>query len=240
MFTKLSRKAVAVLLVIAMVFATMPSVALAAPKQPPASQSQNSKVPPIDPELQAKAEKLASIVAQVLTLNKDKSVSLNLKKIGKLNSEQRAIVERMVSDLNAGKIGIAVVTEDGQTILYGNAKALPSDQHHDSNSVNANWWGIHIYLDSYWTGQLHDFNGWAIGAIAGLILWALCATGVGCVSVAVGVLVSFILFVIWQVIRPYMPTTMAFHLPWWGHAYVQLWKSGAWYNGYWFWTYLWT
>lgn len=107
------------------------------------------------------------------------------------------------------------------------------------NAVWADWWGVHIYLDPWWTARLWEQAGWAIGAIIGLSVAALCNTGVACL--AAGLIASWVWeFLVWGIIRPMGPHDLIIHAPWWGYVHVQPRRSGTWYNNRWFRSGLWT
>lgn len=107
------------------------------------------------------------------------------------------------------------------------------------NSTWVNWYGVHIYLDSYWTGLLDDQVSWAISIVAGLIVTALCSAGVACL--VAGVIVAWVWnFLVAAITRPMYPHDLIIHCPWWGYVNVQPMKSGAWYNNRWFQSSLWT
>lgn len=197
-------------------------------------------------------ENFAQRVAQSLSLNDNGTVGLKVQKMGRLTSDQSEVLNRFVTDLNERRIGIAISRDDGTVVVYGNPKAAANISATDlgspkssSNSVVQpmnSWWvnsqGVHIYIDPYWTALLADLQSWAIGTIAGLIATALCGTGVGCVAVSVAV--SFVWWVVWNIIRRYYPTSFTIHAPWWGWVTVQVWSSRSWLNGVTFRTNVWT
>lgn len=193
---------------------------------------------PKNPTLSNKSdvEKFAQVVSQALVLEDGGTVTLKSIEGYTLNNEQRTLLDRLVKDINNKEIGIAVVNEN-KTVVYGNQKALDSSNH----PVELDWadgFGVHVYFNSYWTGLLKNLQGWAVGVVAGLIVAALCSTGLGCI--AAGVVVSFLWdWVIWPILRKYYPDSMTMHFSWWGQRYVQPWKSGKWYNGMWFYAGRW-
>ena len=203
------------------------------------------------PAQMQETERFAQRVAQAISLNDDGTVGLNFQKMGRLNSEQTETLTSFVTDLNERRIGIAISRGDGAVVVYGNPKAA-ADISSDSGSPKSSsdsavqpmnsWWvnsqGVHIYIDPTWTARLADLQQWAIGAIAGVIASALCSTGVGCL--AVGVAVSFVWWVVWNIIKKYYPSSFTIHAPWWGWVTVQVWSSRSWLNGVTFRTNLWT
>lgn len=217
------------------------------------NQPQDSKIVAIDqseptPQLKKRKreriEVFAQQVASALVLQKDGKVNLNSGATLGFDQEQDDILSRLVEDVNSGKLGIAVQYPDGSTRLYGSKKALaeaipnPGDVHIENNFW-VNWQGVHIYVDSWWTNQLANLQGWAIGAVIGLIVTALCSSGVGCA--AAGLITSFVWdIIIWQIVRRYYPDSFTINAPWWGYVDVQPWRAGAWYNGVRFRSWLWT
>jgi hypothetical protein len=175
-------------------------------------------------------EEFAQNVADMLIFNSDGTVSLRAEVNNeRYNEEQRLLLFALVNDVNAKKIGIAIETPAG-LVLYGSEKAL--DQNH---AQSVDWWGVHIYLDAWWTGLLNEASGWAVGAVAGLVVAAFCATGVGCIAAALAV--TFVWMVVWYVATPYKPQTMTLHAPFpWidKYAYAQPFNPGMWYHGHWF------
>jgi len=186
------------------------------------------------------AEGFAKQVSQMVVVNKDGSLGLKADLAKGLTEDQATTLNNFVNDLNAKKVGIIINTKNGP-VTYGAAvKETDSAVNSPDNATGRESGGVYLALDSNWTSQLHDYNNWAIGAIAGVVVALLCSTGWGCI--AAGVAVSFVFFVIAQIIRPYLPTTITFHLrnPYWsgGHIYTAIYsqpfKKGAWYNGVWF------
>lgn len=238
MKNKLITKLVTVFVVMALAVGMFPGPAYAAgslPKNNGGTAIPENKIPPLPNRVAV--ENFAARASKLLVLGKDGKFSLGSGQITTFSQEQNRLLNRFVNDINAGKIGIAIRTEHG-TQVYGNS--LAATQESDISTENSAWrdsWGLHIYLDSWWTGQLIDLNGWVIGTIAAAIVTVLCSNGWGCFLV--GVLVSFVWYVIWQVLRPYAPTSVTFNLryPYWsgGHLkferYIQLWRNRAWYNG---------
>jgi hypothetical protein len=213
---------------------------------------QAQKIPPLDAAKRQRIEQFAQTVAAALILNKGGTVALSQEKVAHFAPQQHQFIERLAADLNSGKIGIAITRSDGTVELYGNPHALdqrtpaaqpasPNQPDSAAQPMNSWWWnwnGIHLYVDSWWTYWLTELSDWAIGAIAGLVVQLTCSTGVGCLIA--GPAVSLVWWIVWNILRPYLPESYTIHLPWWGYVYVQPWKSGAWYDGWWFQTWLWT
>ena len=187
------------------------------------------------------AEGFANQVSQMVVVNKDGSLGLKADLVKGLTGDQATTLNKFVNDLNAKKVGILINTKNGPVTYGMTVKETDSVSSVNSpaNASGRESGGVYLALDSTWTSQLHDYNNWAIGAIAGVVVALMCSTGVGCL--AVGIAVSFVIFVIGQIIRPYLPTTITFHMrnPYWsgGHLYTTIYsqpfKKGAWYNGLW-------
>lgn len=215
--------------------------------------------PRIDSTRQAEIEAIAQTVADTLVLKDDGTAAINTEKATKLSRKQLGQLNSVIKDINSGHIGMAVVREDGLRV-YGNTQVLneisPSgDALRGSTTANgkpqstdqtqafiSTWWdgyGYAIYLDPSFTSRLKSFDNVAIGAIIGLMATALCGTGVGCF--AFGVVVAFFWDQVWQWLdRRYYADSLIIHIPKWNWVYIQPFKAGAWFNGQWFRTWLWT
>lgn len=169
--------------------------------------------------------------------------TLDVAALSGLDTAAKAGVKRFVSDLNAGRVGIAVVSATGETTLFGNPAALDAPPLStgggvgigtDGNYWTRDSWGVHIYLDSYWTNLLVNGSAWAVGVIAGLLVSAMCGSGVGCV--VVGILVSAVWEIVSGYLKRYKPNTMAFRIPFpWKSKYlhITMYRPGYWYNNQW-------
>ncbi len=205
------------------------------------------EIPELNPEQRKEIEQFAQIVADALSFDNKGKATLNQRHVANLNKEQSEILNRLVSDLNTGNIGIALIEEDGSTKVYGSSRALDDIKStasaNSTTAVRNNWWvnwgGVHIYVDSWWTAKMIDLNGWAIGVVIGLTISAFCGTGIGCI--AAGLVTDFIWdFVVWDILRRHFPESFTIHAPWWGWVKVQTWRSGYWYHGRTFKSSLWT
>jgi hypothetical protein len=241
-------------MIAALVLAATPGLARA-------SESGASRT--LAPQRRAEVVHMADIVADALKFRpngREGRVSLDQNRLAGLDGTQVKLVKKLVADINNKSIGISVVAKDGSVSLYGNPKALtgaasikPKGQTPPStrgplanagpvapmNSAWVDWFGVHIYIDGWWAEQLTWLNGWAVSTIAGMIVANLCGTGAGCLA-ASAVVAWLWDQVIWQFLRRYYPQSFTIHAPWWGYVYLQPWRSGAWYNGWWIWTWLWT
>ncbi len=198
---------------------------------------------------QDKAVQFAQKVEKSLSFHNDGTVTANMNALADLPRDQVLFVRRFVNDVNSGKIGISVVKKDGSVALWGSDKALAGLnlplssaskqflQASESPDAWANWYGVHVYVNHWWTEKIESGAWEAIGLIVGGIVAALVASGFGAVA---GIGAGFVYGMLWwvegEVLKPYWPDAFTLHFPWWGHVHVQLWKSGAWYNGRWFWT----
>ncbi len=222
---------------------------------------------PLERDKREKIEKDAEkIAASLIFEKKEKKVRYDGVKAKGLDKTHLDLLDRFVADLNSGEIGIAIVQEDGSTIVYGNEKALDQGAGPESaigldelsskvkkqssiqslvtsQSTRAAWvdrYGVHLYLNEWWTNQLYWLNNWVIGTVAAAIIAAIWELG-PVAAAAVALVVNWVWDqLIWAIIRPYAPNSVTIHAPWWGWVHVQVWRNGAWYNGYWIRTNLWT
>ena len=238
---------VSVALVLALIAQSLLPLVLPAYADGPAPQGARppgTSGPPMDEATRQEVERYAQLTAETLLFQPDGTVSLNHAKISRLTTVESERLTRLVSDINTGKIGIAITRQDQAPVVYGSLMALELTRPTGGmNSADNSWWmdgyGVHLYIDPWWTDQLTELVGWAIGQIIGLVMASACASGVGCL--VVGVMTSFVWdFVIWRVLRAYFPDSFTIHLPWWGWAGAQVWKSGAQCHGWWFQSWLWT
>jgi hypothetical protein len=214
-----------------------------------------TRIPRLDPAKQLEIETFAQIVADTLVYNDDGTVSVNSKKAASLTRTQRRQLNNAVQDINSGQIGLAMTGEDGLKV-YGNTQVLnelnpstplsgPISGKGQSDQVQAlvsTWWdgyGLAIYLDPKFTSRLKSFDSAAIGTLVGLMVTFVCGTGIGCI--AASVIVAWFWDQVWQWLdRRYFADSLIIHAPKWGWVYIQPFKSGAWWNGQWFRTWLWT
>ncbi len=191
------------------------------------------EIPPIPNR--AEVEQFAEVVAQLLVFNPDGTVTLRDADV-ELNEEQITLLNRFVSDVNDGKIGFAVQKEE-QTLLYGktNEDEVSSGFGTYDSYYWTDTWGVHLYLDDYWTGLLLTGTGWAIGIIVGVIVTPLLGWGGA-------VILDAIWNIIWYNQQYNWPTSLNIHFSypqwqwfdWWGwhygtYTYIQKWGNG--YNG---------
>jgi hypothetical protein len=217
------------------------------------------RIPRLDPIRQLEIESFSQVVADNLVFKKDGKVSVDAKKAINLNPKERQQLNRAVKDINSGHIGLAITGEDGLTRVYGNTKVLseliPNNQtdsvgisgkgqtqSNEPRPLISSWWdgyGLAIYLDPVFTSRLKSFDSAAIGTLVGLMVTFVCGTGLGCI--AASVMVAWFWDQVWQWLdRRYYATSLIIHAPRWGWVYIQPFKSGAWWNGQWFRTWLWT
>jgi hypothetical protein len=217
------------------------------------------RIPRLDPARQLEIESFAQIVADDLVFQEDGTVSVNAKKAANLTRKQSQQLNSAVKDINSGHIGLAMTGEDGLMRVYGNTQVLnelsPNNQTDtvgrygtskaqsgEVRSLISTWWdgyGLAIYLDPVFTSRLKSFDNVAIGTIVGLMVTFVCGTGVGCI--AASVMVGWFWDQVWQWLdRTRFADSLIIHAPRWGWVYLQPFKSGAWFNGQWFRTWLWT
>ncbi len=218
-----------------------------------ASAPANGNTPPTSiyavSSQQDKAVQLAQKLEKSLSFHDDGTVTVDENALAGLPTDQVLLVRRFVNDVNAGEIGISVVRKDGSVALWESTKALAGLSQTTfgaskrllaapvSPDAWANWYGVHVYVNHWWTREIEDASWRAIGALASGIAGALVASGARAVAgIGAGLVVSMLLYVEGKLLRPYWPDAFTLHFPWWGHIHVQLWKSGAWYNGRWFYT----
>lgn len=191
-------------------------------------------------ELSAIAEAVTKAVVLDYATGK---ATLDVSALSGLDTAAKAGVKRFVSDLNAGRVGIAVVSATGETILFGNPAALDAPPLStgggiglgtDANYWTRDSWGVHIYLDKYWTNLLVGGSTYAVGIITGVLVSIVCSSGVGCI--VAGVMVT----ILWDIVRNFLmkhkPTTMAIRVPYpWKNKYlhITMYRSGYWYNNQW-------
>jgi hypothetical protein len=217
------------------------------------------RIPRLDPDRQLEIESFAQIVADNLVYQEDGTVSVNAKKAANLTRKQRQQLNNAVKDINSGHIGLAITGEDGLIKVYGNTQVLnelspnnqtdtvgkygtSKSQSGEVNSLISTWWdgyGLAIYLDPVFTKRLKSFDSAAIGTLVGLLVTFVCGTGIGCI--AASVIVAWFWDQVWQWLNGrYFADSLIIHAPRWGWVYLQPFKSGAWFNGQWFRTWLWT
>jgi hypothetical protein len=185
---------------------------------------------------------VAEIMAGALTIaggSAGNGLSLNEEKLAGLNAEQVSTIKRLVSDINAGKLGIAVTDENGDVVaLVGSEQALEGadgpgpDQLRDAdgkaeegevsaqNSVWRDGWGLHYYIDSYWTNQLKAGFSSAVSAIASAFRYLLCYYGAACLLY--GTVVNWVFYTLNPLLRRTRAVTTIAHAPWNGNVYVQV------------------
>jgi hypothetical protein len=205
-------------------------------------------------------ETFAQMVADNVVLKDDGTVGINSAKAKNLSRVEQRQLSSAVGDVNSGHIGILATNEDGSTRLYGNQAVLDASTPSSGSSVTQNnlslstaknqslqalvstWWdgyGYAIYLDPTFTKRLESFDNAAIGTLIGLMVVMVCGTGIGCVASTV--VVAFFWDQVWQWLSSrYFVTSLIIHIPRWNWVYLQPFKAGAWYNGGWFRTWLWT
>ena len=231
---------------------------LAIPVTPAFAQAPaNGNTPPASLDTvslqQDKAVQFAQKVEKSLSFHDDGTVTVNENALSGLPTDQALLVQRFVNDVNAGEIGISVVKKDGSVALWGSTKALAGlSQPRPGASKRllatptspdawVNWYGVHVYINHWWTEQVEGASWEAIGGLAAGIVGALVASGARAVAgIGAGLVVTMLTYVEGKLLRPYWPDAFTLHFPWWGPIHVQLWKSGTWYNGRWFCTPFWS
>ena len=222
------------------------------------------KIPVSIPELSVvkrqEIETFAQTVADNIILKDDGTIGLNPVKTKRLSRAQQRQLTGVVADVNTGHIGILATNDDGSVRLYGNKEVLNASSPNQGSSVAQNnlsistaknqslqalvstWWdgyGYAIYLDPTFTKRLESFDSAAIGTLIGLMVTMVCGTGVGCI--AASVLVAFFWDQVWQWLSSrYFVDSLIIHIPRWNWVYLQPFKRGAWFDGGWFRTWLWS
>lgn len=208
--------------------------------------------PDLDPEEAAEIEGFAQLVARTLVYHENGKVSVNWEQAPQLSHKQRRQLRRAAEDINEGHIGVAIRRGGQSPQVYGNPAALEQDSSGQETSpgtakekveTNVSTWtdgyGFAIYLDPWFSQRVKNFDSAAIGTILGILTAYACGTGVGCI--AVGVLVAWFWDEVWEWYdQRYFADSLIIHAPKWGWVYIQPFKSGAWFDGRWFRTWLWT
>ena len=121
-------------------------------------------------------------------------------KLDGLSSEQRNMLKELVSDVNSGKLGIALTNDSGRVVSQvGSDKALDggeasSDENGNDREARWSYWtdrgGMYFYIDPVWNARLRVYDRNAVGFIAGLIrnLWQ----SLGVVNFAFATVVNFV------------------------------------------------
>ena len=246
------RSALSTLLVAAIAFA--PAIELVAQQTTP-----NPTLPSprqlLTPAQEDSIERIATVVGSTIVLQADETVGLKSEQLAQLSAEDRSIAMNAVRELQEGHIGIAVRDHTGPTRIYGNSRVgseLFPDAHRPltdrprgevtSKPSISSWWdgyGYALYFDPTFTARLKNFDSAAIGYLIGLMVATVCSTVVGCL--AAGVVTGFFWNEVWQWLdRQYFCDSLIIHIPTWNWVYVQPFKAGAWFDGRWFRTWLWT
>ena len=171
------------------------------------------------------------------------TVELERSQLAGMDANLRAAIELFVRDLQAGKLGFAVVVND-RLRVYGNrseilrqveqhqrqlaqqASKAPTGGAQPSWVVNvrlANGW-LYTWFDSDWTRLLKSRNFWIVNAVIWFIANVTCTWKIVCW--AIETIRGYVQIIINQYLVPINPGsfTLAFHL----HTYVLLmpWRWG--------------
>lgn len=176
-----------------------------------------------------------------------------------MNTNLRNAIEQLIRALNAGKMGLAVVS-GGKLELYGNrAEVLRQLQEHQRETQRPNvqqkgtqpsWYigtrlsdgWLYVWLDADWTGFLKNRNLWIVYAITWFYMNIMCNKAIACW--AAWQVIAFIWNIIDTYLIPLNPGSfkLAFHrqaniwlLPYKWDQYWNRWTPmGEWRNtGYW-------